>query len=75
MLLLAVLVGCGGRASSDTATAAVRRVLDRRAAAVLNRDEAAFRATGTATGTGFANLREVPLAALVLPADRSAPLR
>lgn len=62
MLLLAVLVGCGGRASSDTATAAVRRVLDRRAAAVLNRDEAAFRATGTATGTGFANLREVPLA-------------
>lgn len=62
MLLLAVLVGCGGRASSDTATAAVRRVLDRRAAAVLDRDEAAFRATGTATGTGFANLREVPLA-------------
>ncbi|MET9411517.1 hypothetical protein ABZX90_38095 [Streptomyces sp. NPDC002935] len=61
VLLLAVLVGCGGRAPSDTATADVQRVLDRRASAVLDRDAAAFRATGE--GTDFANLRDVPLAA------------
>jgi hypothetical protein len=64
VLLLAVLVGCGGRAPSDTAAADVQRVLDRRASAVLDRDAAAFRATGASAGagTGFANLREVPLA-------------
>ncbi|MFJ6831316.1 hypothetical protein [Streptomyces sp. NPDC091209] len=64
VLLLAALVGCGGRAPSDTAAADVQRVLDRRAAAVLDRDAAAFRATGASAGaaTGFANLRQVPLA-------------
>ncbi|MET8138039.1 hypothetical protein [Streptomyces sp. NPDC005251] len=64
VLLLAVLVGCGVRAPSDTAAAEVRRVLDRRATAVLDGDAAAFRATGASAGagTGFANLREVPLA-------------
>ncbi|MET7983968.1 hypothetical protein [Streptomyces sp. NPDC005281] len=63
VLLLAGLVGCGGRTAPDTAAADVRRVLDRRAAAVLDRDEAAFRATGAAAGagTGLANLRDVPL--------------
>ncbi|MET9896304.1 hypothetical protein ABZZ47_40250 [Streptomyces sp. NPDC006465] len=65
VLLLAVLVGCGGRVSSDTAAADVQRVLDRRAAAVVDRDGAAFRATGEAAdaGTAFVNLRDVPLAA------------
>ncbi|WP_326788254.1 hypothetical protein [Streptomyces sp. NBC_00151] len=64
VLLLAGLVGCGGRAAPDTAAADVQRVLDRRAAAVLDRDDAAFRATGAAAGagTGLANLRDVPLA-------------
>ncbi|MFF1638485.1 hypothetical protein ACFVXW_18185 [Streptomyces sp. NPDC058251] len=64
VLLLAVLVGCGGRAPSDNAAAEVRRVLDRRAAAVLDRDEPAYRATGQpgAADAEFGNLREVPLA-------------
>lgn len=64
MLLLAVLVGCGG-AASDTAQAEVQRVLDRRAAAVLDRDEPAYRATGqsAASVAEFGNLRDVPLAA------------
>ncbi|WP_327428096.1 hypothetical protein [Streptomyces sp. NBC_01236] len=63
VLLLAVLVGCGGRAPSDTAAAAVQRVLDRRAVAVLDRDEPAYRATDqSAAGTAeFANLGAVPL--------------
>ncbi|MEV7339598.1 hypothetical protein [Streptomyces sp. NPDC093544] len=65
VLLLAVLVGCGGSAVPDAAAAEVQRVLDRRAAAVLDRDEPAYRATEQ-TGTPlteFGNLREVPLAA------------
>ncbi|MEU6271368.1 hypothetical protein ABZ871_02910 [Streptomyces populi] len=64
VLLLAGLVGCGGRTAPDTASADVQRVLDRRAAAVLHRDETAFRATGAAAGAGegLANLRDVPLA-------------
>ncbi|MFD8739952.1 hypothetical protein ACFV06_34270 [Streptomyces sp. NPDC059618] len=64
VLLLAGLVGCGGPTAPDTSAADVQRVLDRRAEAVLHRDEAAFRATGTAAGggTGLANLRDVPLA-------------
>ncbi|MFF4352275.1 hypothetical protein [Streptomyces sp. NPDC001530] len=64
VLLLAVLVGCGGRAPSDTASAEVQRVLDRRAAAVLDRDEPAYRATGqlAAASAEFAHLRGVPLA-------------
>ncbi|MGW1071099.1 hypothetical protein ACWD4F_42200 [Streptomyces aureus] len=65
VLLLTALVGCGGRTAPDTAKADVQRVLDRRAAAVLDRDETAFRATGVAAGAGagLANLRAVPLAA------------
>jgi hypothetical protein len=64
VLLLAGLVGCGGRAAPDTAGADVRQLLQRRATAVLDRDEAGFRATGDAAAavTGFANLRDVPLA-------------
>ncbi|WP_369246035.1 hypothetical protein [Streptomyces sp. R41] len=64
VLLLAVLVGCGGRAPSDTTTAEVQRVLDKRAAAVLDRDEPAYRATGrpATADTEFGNLRDVPLA-------------
>ncbi|WP_044381072.1 lipoprotein [Streptomyces cyaneogriseus] len=58
-LLLVSLVGCGGRSSPDTATTEVQRLLDRRAAAVLARDEAAFARTGARSG--FAGLREVPL--------------
>ena len=65
MLLLAVLVGCGTSAVRDTARDEVQRVLDRRAAAVLDGDAAAYRATGQAgaSDTEFGNLREVPLAA------------
>ncbi|AVH59193.1 MULTISPECIES: hypothetical protein [Streptomyces] len=65
VLLLAVLVGCGGGAPSDTATAEVQRVLDRRASALLDRDEPAYRATGqpAAVDAEFGNLRDVPLAA------------
>ncbi|MFD0314438.1 hypothetical protein [Streptomyces flavalbus] len=59
--LLASLVGCGGRSATDRAEADVRRVLDRRAAAVLDRDLAAYRGTGSTAG--FRNLRAVPLAA------------
>ncbi|MFI6488190.1 hypothetical protein [Streptomyces sp. NPDC050564] len=64
VLLLAVLVGCGGRAPSDTVTAEVQRVLDKRAAAVLDRDESAYRATGqpATTDAEFGNLRDLPLA-------------
>jgi hypothetical protein len=65
VLLLAVLVGCGGRASTDSATDEVQRVLDRRAAAVLDRDEPAYRATEqpASADAEFGNLRGVPLAA------------
>ncbi|MFD5626243.1 hypothetical protein [Streptomyces sp. NPDC127072] len=65
VLLLAALVGCGGGTATDPAAAEVRRVLDLRAAAVLDRDEPAYRATGRpgTSVTGFENLRDVPLAA------------
>ncbi|KUL39206.1 hypothetical protein [Streptomyces regalis] len=59
-LLLVCLVGCGGRPATDSAKAEVQRVLDRRAAAMLDRDAAAYRRTGTQDG--FDNLRAVPLA-------------
>ncbi|MFB8774402.1 hypothetical protein [Streptomyces broussonetiae] len=60
-LLLVSLVACGGRAGADRAEADVQRLLDRRAAAVLDRDLAAYRATGSTAG--FGGLRAVPLAA------------
>ncbi|MFF1446961.1 hypothetical protein ACFVYF_02145 [Streptomyces sp. NPDC058274] len=69
VLLLAALVGCGGGPAHDTAADAVQQVLDRRAAAVLAGDAAAYRATEaagdgqrTAQDAGFGNLRAVPLA-------------
>lgn len=60
-MLLAALVGCGGRSAADSATADVQRLLDRRSAAVLDRDERAYERTGT--GADLARLRAVPLAA------------
>ncbi|MFF2993903.1 hypothetical protein ACFVTC_04885 [Streptomyces sp. NPDC057950] len=65
VLLFGVLAGCGGRPAPDTAAAEVQRVLDRRASAVLDRDEAAYRATEEPSGpvTEFRRLRAVPLAA------------
>ncbi|MGI5374793.1 hypothetical protein ACQEV2_11200 [Streptomyces sp. CA-251387] len=59
-LLLVSLVGCGGRPGTDSATAEVQRVLDRRSAAILDRDEAAF--LGTGARDWFGNLRALPLA-------------
>ncbi|MET8412008.1 hypothetical protein ABZV34_28560 [Streptomyces sp. NPDC005195] len=65
LVLLGVLAGCGGHPAPDTAAADVQRVLDRRATAVLDRDEAAYRATEGPSGsvTEFRRLRAVPLAA------------
>ncbi|MFD6191344.1 MULTISPECIES: hypothetical protein [unclassified Streptomyces] len=60
-LLLVALVACGGRTAADPARADVQRILDRRAAAVLAHDVAAYGRTGT--GTGFGNLSAIPLAA------------
>ncbi|MET9813820.1 hypothetical protein ABZ322_05715 [Streptomyces sp. NPDC006129] len=59
VLLLVALVGCGGPSAADSATADVQRLLDRRAAAVLDHDERAWERTGT--GGDFAALRAVPL--------------
>lgn len=60
-LLLASLVACGGRPTSeDTAKADVQHVLDRRAAAVLDRDGAAVARTGAADW--WNDLSAVPLA-------------
>ncbi|OQD54755.1 hypothetical protein BM536_022945 [Streptomyces phaeoluteigriseus] len=61
VLLLVLLVGCGGRPATDTARAEVQRVLDRRAAAVLAHDPAAHAATGDPAA--YTRLRAVPLAA------------
>ncbi|MFJ5174569.1 hypothetical protein ACIP68_12065 [Streptomyces griseoviridis] len=60
-LLLAGLVSCGGQRTGSADTARLQRVLDRRAAAVLAGDRAAFLATGTLGW--FENVRAVPLAA------------
>ncbi|WP_240204319.1 hypothetical protein [Streptomyces actuosus] len=59
-LLLVLLVGCSGRSVTDTARADVQRLLDRRAAAVLGHDEAAYDRTGTRDG--YTELRRVPFA-------------
>ncbi|MFP3990802.1 hypothetical protein U9R90_25710 [Streptomyces sp. E11-3] len=68
LLCLAALVfgtSCGGPARQDSATGAVERLLERRAAAVLDRDEAAYLATGAPgtarRGSEFHNLAQVPL--------------
>ncbi|MCN9239833.1 hypothetical protein NGF19_03365 [Streptomyces sp. RY43-2] len=59
------LVGCGGP-DGGAQRAAVQRVLDRRAAAVLDRDRSAFLATGAPSANAadsFDHLHDVPLAA------------
>lgn len=61
VLLLVPLVGCGGRPATDTARAEVQRVLDRRAAAVLAHDRAAYATTGDPAA--YTRMRAVPLAA------------
>ncbi|OAH12371.1 hypothetical protein STSP_42680 [Streptomyces jeddahensis] len=61
--LVCGLAGCGGPVARDTAAAEVQRLLDRRADAVLDRDETAYLATGQ-DGVGraeFENLEDVPL--------------
>ncbi|HLL35606.1 MAG TPA: hypothetical protein VK545_17375 [Streptomyces sp.] len=60
-LLLVALVGCGGGPAADSARAEVQWLLDRRAAAVLDRDVTAYGTTGTTAG--FDRLRALPLAA------------
>ncbi|WP_189930281.1 hypothetical protein [Streptomyces sulfonofaciens] len=64
------LIGCDGAAPADPAAAQVQRLLDRRARAVLDRDESAYLATGGAgedrsaarrSATAFRNLAAVPL--------------
>ncbi|MGW7071380.1 hypothetical protein ACWGII_31400 [Streptomyces sp. NPDC054855] len=62
-MCVALLVGCGGPSAPDAAPGDVRRLLDRRAEAVLDRDAEAYRATGRDAGAAGAydNLREVPL--------------
>ncbi|GGJ65110.1 hypothetical protein GCM10010121_089690 [Streptomyces brasiliensis] len=59
-LVLISLTGCGGRPTTDSATAEVQHVLDRRAAALLRHDAAAYGETGTRTA--YDHLRAVPLA-------------
>ncbi|MGW7075802.1 hypothetical protein [Streptomyces sp. NPDC054866] len=62
-ICVALLVGCGGPSAPDAAPGDVRRLLDRRADALLDRDAKAYRATGRDAGAAEAydNLREVPL--------------
>ncbi|MFE1913183.1 hypothetical protein [Streptomyces anandii] len=59
-LLLASLAGCGGQTATDAARDQVQRLLDRRAAAVLHHDPAAYAATGTRAP--YAALKAVPFA-------------
>jgi hypothetical protein len=59
-LLLVSLVGCGGPPPTVGARADVQRLLDRRAAAILDDDGPAYRRTGAPSG--FDNLRAVPIA-------------
>ncbi|TGB16299.1 hypothetical protein [Streptomyces sp. MZ04] len=60
-LCVALLVGCGGPSAPDAAPGDVRRMLERRAEAVLDRDAAAYRATGR-PADAYDNLRDLPLA-------------
>ncbi|MYT70606.1 MULTISPECIES: hypothetical protein [unclassified Streptomyces] len=61
--LLAAMSACGGGdgAPSDARSTAVQHVLDRRAAAVVAGDTAAYRATGDADPALLSDLAEVPL--------------
>ncbi|UXY27085.1 hypothetical protein [Streptomyces sp. HUAS TT20] len=59
-LLLVPLTGCGGgRTGADSARTEVQQMLDRRAAALLGHDEAAYDRTGSRTQ--YENLHTVPL--------------
>ncbi|MGW2636276.1 hypothetical protein [Streptomyces sp. NPDC001348] len=58
-LLLTSLTGCGGQSGTDSAKAQVQQVLDRRAAALLRHDEAAYDETGSPAQ--YRQLRAVPL--------------
>ncbi len=60
VLAPAALAGCGRDDPADAAPADVRRLLDRRAEAVLERDPVAYRATGGPTAA-YDRLRDVPL--------------
>ncbi|MFI8346090.1 hypothetical protein [Streptomyces sp. NPDC085596] len=60
LLLLPAFAGCGRPAPDSGARAEVQRVLDRRAAALLGHDEAAYGTTGTRTP--YTRLRALPLA-------------
>ncbi|MFJ9036266.1 hypothetical protein ACIRF8_06720 [Streptomyces sp. NPDC102406] len=61
-VLLVGVSGCGrDPAPTDSRTAAVQRLLDRRAAAVLDGDSAAYRATGGADPYLLLDLAAVPL--------------
>ncbi|MGV9456513.1 hypothetical protein [Streptomyces sp. NPDC003635] len=57
-LLLVSLVACGGSPPVDGVQESVQRVLDRRAEAIVERDESAFVRTGAQSG--FDDLRAVP---------------
>ncbi|WP_437088224.1 hypothetical protein [Streptomyces sp. enrichment culture] len=59
-LLLVSPVACGGRPAADSVRTEVQGVLDRRARALLDRDLAAYAATGTRAG--FDRVGAVPLA-------------
>lgn len=64
--LAALLLGaasCAAPPTRDSAGAAVEQLLQRRAAAVLDRDEDAYEATGSPDGEEFDNLDQVPLSA------------
>ncbi|WP_225831147.1 hypothetical protein [Streptomyces sp. NK08204] len=61
LLLVPPLAGCGGQRADGSARAQVQRVLDRRSAALLHHDEAAYAVTGTRTG--YTRLRALPLSA------------
>ncbi|MCL7366821.1 hypothetical protein ACUJ8N_22130 [Streptomyces sp. ESR1.13] len=58
---LAGLLGCSGRSAAESDRADVQRVLDRRAAAVLAHDAAAYARTGNSAGLG--EVSAIPLAA------------
>ncbi|MFD5702363.1 hypothetical protein [Streptomyces lasiicapitis] len=60
VLAPAALAGCAAGDRADAAPGDVRRLLERRAEAVLERDARAYRATG-GPRAGYDNLRDVPL--------------
>ncbi|MET9291781.1 hypothetical protein [Streptomyces sp. NPDC003077] len=70
VLLLVVVAGCTGPSGGHSGTPEIQRLLDARAAAVLDRNAGAFLTTVDPRATGFrdrerrmfANLAEVPLA-------------